>query len=149
MVLIRFISSWLCIWMFVLSGCAPGKYARNAGAEMPSQALAQGKESYVEEDPFEKDSPTVECFENAQAIKKAYGRLEKARDSFLAALSLPSFSFYILKNSKTGEEKMVFAENHRLPTPFDDEKEWQAIKESPAEIKTIVICALMLELQKF
>ena len=143
-----FISPCLFVWMLTFSGCVIEKYARDGETKTIPQTLTHDKDSYSIEDPFEKDGPPAECFENEEAIKKAYLRLEKARDSFLAALSLPSFSFYILKNSKTGEQKTVFAENHSLPQPFNDEKEWRVIKETPAGIKTIVICALMLELQK-
>ncbi|MBI5004864.1 MAG: hypothetical protein HZC04_01610 [Candidatus Lloydbacteria bacterium] len=135
--------------MFALNGCALEKYAREAETKPPPQATAHGEESFTEEDPFEKDSPSVECFENEEAIKKAYERLKKARESLLAALSLPSFSFYTLEHAKTHEKKTVFTENHILPPPFNNESEWRVIKEDTAKIKTIATCALMLELQKF
>ena len=150
MLLKRLISPWFCVLIFASSGCSHGNYAlRSDNIKITPQTATHGKESYTEEDPFEKETPSVECFENGDAIKKAYERLEKARDSFLAALSLPSFSFFILENSKTSEQKTVFTENHSLPPPFNNEKEWRVTKEAPAGIKTIVICALMLELQKF
>lgn len=146
--LIRFVSLWLYVFMFASSGCALEKYTRETETKPPSQAT-HGKESPIEEDPFEKDSPSVECFENEEAIKKAYERLKKARESLLAALFLPSFSFYTVEHIKTGEKKTVFAENHLLPLPFDNESEWRIVKEEAAKIKTIATCALMLELQKF
>lgn len=149
MPLIRFVSPWLYAFMFVLSGCALGKYTRETETKPPTQAIIHGKELIIEEDPFEKDSPSVECFENEAAIKKAYERLKKARESIFAAIFLPSFSFYTVEHIKTGEKKMVFTENHFLPPPFDNESEWRIIKEDAAKIKTIVTCALMLELQKF
>ncbi|MBI5005319.1 MAG: hypothetical protein HZC03_01815 [Candidatus Lloydbacteria bacterium] len=150
--MMRSVSPWLCLWIFIGYGCSVEKYVMYSDStKRASQTLAhdKDKEAYTEEDPFEKEKPSVECFENEAAIKKANQRLEKARDSFLAALSLPSFSFFILENGKTGEQKTVFAENHRLPPPFNDAEAWSIIKETPVGIKTIVVCALMLELQKF
>jgi len=145
-----FILPCLYVFIFVGSGCSMEKYAlRSDDIKITPQIAAHDKESYTEEDPFEKEEPSVECFENGEAIKKAYERLEKSRNSFLAALSLPSFSFFILKNSKTSEQKTVFTENNSLSPPFNDKKEWRVIKETPAGIKTIVVCALMLDLQKF
>ena len=130
--------------MFALTGCAMEK----AGAKALPQTQLYDTQQYENTDPFEKETPSLECFENEQAIKEAYGLLEKARDSFFAALFLPSFSFYILENKKTGERKMVFAEKHRPPQAFI-EKEWRVVEEAVADPKTIAACAAMLELQKF
>lgn len=146
---IQFIKPWLCAVLLTLLGCSTIKHTSTAETKQAAQTPKTYEQPAPNDDPFERDEPSVECFENEQAIKKAYERLKEARESILAALFLPSFSFYTVEHIKTGEKKTVFTENHLLPPPFDNESEWRIIKEDAAKIKTIVTCALMLELQKF